>query len=819
MPGFYKGWYNEWGGRLRLASFDQIRGDGRTLMNWLGSFLARIKYSRFRRRFYRKSFAILLIAICIPTLIVGIGVKWIGTKQLERIVLDSRDYQVMQAVTRVDEYLSYLERAATQWAFNPEFGSKLRSLENSYDYTFIRNIYTNLLLLQESNTLIGSVYLYLDQPGVVFSGIEGTVQLDDVDKGRFRELLSRPNATYWLSSFEPPKSRNAGVGMITLVYQLPADIARPAGALLIYLDPKQVSRMLGGSALDENGATFLFDETGLTIGSSTEMGGFDSIESEMSKLIHGLKQTSGSRVHEQGKEKYLVAYSVINRLGQSWTHVTVDSLQKLNSPVIAASNFVFMVGFAGLLVGIAMAAFVSRTLYRPIQTLMKMFNTHPTSIVESDDELGFISEQWRRVNFERKTLNERLEQQLPTMKEGFLLQLLQGRFQYSKQTELVERLKLFGWDVSGMKFALFCIHIHGASQSKGRFREEDQELIAFAAVNIAEEIVKDSPLKGEIINFHDLSIGVLLGGAQSYSKEALRNELHVLAEQLVHSIHRFLDIDTTLCISGQVHSVVEIPTAWDEAKLIVRYRNLDEARQVLDTEDFLAQRNPSIPYPFATESEILFAIRSLNEEEAYQALTKFCTELRANTAKEFLFQQGMLQLYGNLQFGFLKAGYNPFETVSFHVQEEMEKVTDTREIADLFHERIIKPFIHNIRQDSEKQDVRIKQSIDRIIETIHAEYDSDLSLDMLAEEHQMTPLMLSKSFKKWTGVNFIHYLTDIRINKSKWLLVETDYKINDIAEMVGYQPTYFNRIFKKSEGVTPSHYREMRLKSSQDLGG
>ncbi len=788
------------------------------MTNWLTSFGARMKYSRFRKRIYRKSFAILLVAICIPTLIVGIGVKWIGTKQLESIVMDSREYQVSHAARRIDDDLSSLERAAMQWAFNPEFGTKLRKLETEYDYEFIRNLYTNLLLLEDSNALIGRAYVYLDRPGVVYSGVEGTVALTDAERHRFRELVERANAAFWLPSFRLPDPRDEETGMIALVYQLPADAVRPSGALLIYLDPGQVSRVLDGSALDENGATFLFDEAGQAIGGSAGMREFDNVKRQISEVIRLGNETSGTRMYEWGKETYSVTYSVLNRLGRSWTYVTVDSLRNLSSPVIAASNFVFVIGFAGLVVGIAMAVFVSRTLYRPIQTVMKLFASQPSGHLDAEDELGFISEQWRRIDIERNTLKERLERQLPTMKEGFLLQLLQGRFQLSKRAELEERMRLFGWDTSGMNFTLLSIHIHGTSSAKERFKEEDQELISFAAVNIAEEIIKGSSWKGEVINFHDLTIGVLLSSAQSYPKTELRNELHALAEQLVHSIYRFLRIDTTLCISGPAHSVRDIPASWDEAARIVRYRHLDEARQVLNAEDFLTYRNPTIRYPFATEMEILLAIRNLDEEEAYDALNKFCAELRANTTEQFLFRQGMLQLYSNLQFGILKAGYNPFELFSVHVREEMEKATESREIAERFHERIIQPFIRKIKQESENQDTRTRMAIDRAVEKIHAEYDAGLSLESMAEDFGMTPLMFSKSFKKWSGVNFIQYVTDVRINKSKELLTATEYKINDIAEMVGYQPTYFNRIFKKCEGVTPSQYRELMRESSRKSG-
>ncbi|MFH5182557.1 AraC family transcriptional regulator [Paenibacillus sp. TAB 01] len=777
---------------------------------WKPSLRGISKQSLFQKRLYRKSLIAILLAICLPTIIVGSGVKWIGTKQLQDMVLTSRNHQVVQSAQRVDDSLSYLEKAATQWAFNREFGMKLKTLETSYDFEFIRNIYTDLLLLKESNPLIEQVYLYLDRPSVAFSDSSGTIELNAADKSPFHTLLSNGNSAFWLSAFRT--AAHPGKELPALVFQLPAESAEPFGALVVYLNPAQVTQMLNGATLDENGAAFLVNEQGNPVGSSmTAASPPQAVQASVLNQIHIRKKASGSFVYDTEQGHYSVSYASFKRLGKSWTYMTIDSLDKLNSPVIAASNFVYAIGFIGLLICIAAALIVSRKLYQPIQGLLKVFRANPGTNPETSDEIEFITEQWQRLNFESRTLEQRLQDQLPTMKEGFFLQLLQGRFQSSKRSQLEERMEWFGWDTGNLGYAVFGIQFHGASQANARFREGDQELISFAAVNITEEVMKESPFKSEIINLHDQSVSVLLGCPLYDPFDERTEELYRLAERLVGALQRFLQLNTTVSISKMVASVIEIPQAWDEVNRIVRYRDLNESRQVINAEDFHSLESNAVRYPFAAEMDILQAIRSADEKEAYRALEQFCLELKRNTTKEYVFQQGVLQLFGNLQFGFLKAGYNPFETDSFDLREELARKTETSEIVSLFNEHVIRRYIERVVQDSEKQDVRLKHAIDSIVESIHTRYDADLSLDLFAEEHNVTSLTLSKSFKKQTGVNFIQYLTEVRLRKAKELLAETDYRINDIAEMVGYQPTYFNRIFKKSEGITPSQYRDLTL--------
>ena len=66
-----------------------------------------------------------------------------------------------------------------------------------------------------------------------------------------------------------------------------------------------------------------------------------------------------------------------------------------------------------------------------------------------------------------------------------------------------------------------------------------------------------------------------------------------------------------------------------------------------------------------------------------------------------------------------------------------------------------------------------------------------------------------RSFKRYMGVTPMQYVTSIRINKAKELLKNTNYSIQEISGLVGYEnPLYFSRIFRKQIGCSPSGYRK-----------
>ncbi len=94
---------------------------------------------------------------------------------------------------------------------------------------------------------------------------------------------------------------------------------------------------------------------------------------------------------------------------------------------------------------------------------------------------------------------------------------------------------------------------------------------------------------------------------------------------------------------------------------------------------------------------------------------------------------------------------------------------------------------------------------------MEAQYCNTISLDEMADVIHITPNHLCKLFKTTFGLTPFHYLIQMRLQRSKQLLVQSpELQINEIAKRVGYNDTsYFCSIFKKQEQVTPLEFRKM----------
>lgn len=92
---------------------------------------------------------------------------------------------------------------------------------------------------------------------------------------------------------------------------------------------------------------------------------------------------------------------------------------------------------------------------------------------------------------------------------------------------------------------------------------------------------------------------------------------------------------------------------------------------------------------------------------------------------------------------------------------------------------------------------------------INKHYNENLTLKRIASKFFMNPVYLGQLFKKTYGVYFRDYLLEVRIEKAKQILRQTDMRIYEVAEQVGFgSPDYFVTQFEKMEGSTPSKYRQ-----------
>lgn len=107
----------------------------------------------------------------------------------------------------------------------------------------------------------------------------------------------------------------------------------------------------------------------------------------------------------------------------------------------------------------------------------------------------------------------------------------------------------------------------------------------------------------------------------------------------------------------------------------------------------------------------------------------------------------------------------------------------------------------------------------KVLNFIDRNIRKNITLEDAAEAASMSTYYFSKMFKKMTGVNFIAYVTDQKMELAKELLANTSMPVINISYELSYtEANYFSKTFKKKTGLTPSEYREQCKTNVQKPG-
>lgn len=147
-----------------------------------------------------------------------------------------------------------------------------------------------------------------------------------------------------------------------------------------------------------------------------------------------------------------------------------------------------------------------------------------------------------------------------------------------------------------------------------------------------------------------------------------------------------------------------------------------------------------------------------------------------------------------------------------NILREMElKNTGYEDICQAYMEILIIRLMRNtaLTMQAEPQLASGNRQCAAIKRYIDLHFKESLTLEQLSEEAHMNKYYLSHAFKREYGVSPINYLISRRISESKYLLVETDLSMSQIAQLLGFSSlSYFSQVFRKVHGSSPMEFRQ-----------
>jgi len=213
-------------------------------------------------------------------------------------------------------------------------------------------------------------------------------------------------------------------------------------------------------------------------------------------------------------------------------------------------------------------------------------------------------------------------------------------------------------------------------------------------------------------------------------------------------------------------------------------------------------------YPLETERELLRRVRLGDKEGAKEVLNEILGKiLFKNAGQTELIRARILELAVVLSRAAVegKAELEMILGLNFEYIQELGKIKSIEELC-IWVVKVLDRFTESVYENRNIKNVDI---IRKTREFIRTNYKKKIKLVDISKAVSLSPYYLSHIFKKETESTLLEYLIKVRIEEAKRLLENTLWNTTQISFEVGYSDqSYFCKVFKKSEGISPSDYRK-----------
>jgi len=213
-------------------------------------------------------------------------------------------------------------------------------------------------------------------------------------------------------------------------------------------------------------------------------------------------------------------------------------------------------------------------------------------------------------------------------------------------------------------------------------------------------------------------------------------------------------------------------------------------------------------YPLETERELLKRVRLGDKEGAKEVLNEILGKiLFKNAGQTELIRARLLELAAVLSRAAVEgtADLEMILGLNFEHIQELGKIKSIEELC-VWIVKVLDRFTESVYKNRNVKNIDI---IRKTREFIRANYKKKIKLIDISKAIYLSPYYLSHIFKRETGITLMEYLTKVRIEEAKRLLENTQWNTTRISFEVGCtDQSYFCKVFKKSESMSPSDYRK-----------
>lgn len=429
----------------------------------------------------------------------------------------------------------------------------------------------------------------------------------------------------------------------------------------------------------------------------------------------------------------------------------------------------------------------------------------PISSTKLLEALGGIAKQIER-NREEQTLKEQYQRDnqeyIENEKVKLFTALAAGNISMGGA---VNEAKALGMDLSAQVYNVMLFKV---SMKINDYQSPEQAMVVFGQI---EDV--NHALPGTFFFRRGVEGWAFLVTAETEEDE--REKMGHLKKYLFSVMEKYPGIEYFGGIGEPVQRIRELGSSYEKAGIVFSTRFVNDSRQILDLNDIrilheksmvnvqsldLMDRNRKLMDKFLVKG---------NLEEVESFITAYFEEMPKENLESSLMRQYITMDMYIVAGAFCDRLGIPKEERTKDA-EELENALRMMTTAKRVHKYVRQLLKNTIERRDIVSGSRYSDIIETAKEYIAQNYMSDeVSLNTAAAAVNMSPSYFSSVFSREVGKTFVEYLTTVRMDKAKELLMCSPLKTSEIGYEVGYKdPHYFSYIFKKTQNCSPKDYRQ-----------
>lgn len=402
--------------------------------------------------------------------------------------------------------------------------------------------------------------------------------------------------------------------------------------------------------------------------------------------------------------------------------------------------------------------------------------------------------QMRKKQLESDDLNLSIQHLSMLARERLYMQILEGSYEINAANKWIEQNEL------DRRYFMLLISIDAYVQFQQTWSTDEQKQWLYIINNIMEEIgERDGALA--VFPYYQGEWIVL------FSASHAKNE-NKLAERIIEDLKTYGKQSVSVGISDIYEGISALNVCYQSAKRSLNGRFYAGGQKVHKDERTNDVNQLLYDKLRLEEKQLLHNIKLLDANQTMQSIDRWGELLKDSNVPKQQAEVLLLELLGIVrrQIELVQPSLSKSEDA---IYSELILIATIDELLALLKKQI-NIWIQEASTEAWTKE-QTKASIEKVKAFIEEYYQNNIGIDDAVEIADMSVSHFCYIFKQETAMTFLEYVTKIRMEKACYMLENTDIKVFQVAQLVGYHDAkYFSQVFRKMIGLKPSEYREQK---------